>query len=261
MGVTFQNRFFPAVIMAKHLIEDGFLGDLLSFRAAYLHSGSADPDAPLKWKMTASAGGGVLADLGSHVIDLVSDLAGPIEELVAHRQQAFEQRPDPKDPGSLVDVDAEDDVMLLARVRSKTGLEEKTVAGTIEASKIATGAEDELRFELSGVNGAIRFNSLRPGVLETFDAQGVRVSESELHGWTAFDVNRRFEPPATQFPGKKFAIGWPRSHSACLAAYMKAVHAGTEFHPNAVDGLYVQRVMEACRRSWKSGSFERVLQV
>ena len=30
--------------------------------------------------------------------------------------------------------------------------------GTIEASKIATGSDDELRFEIHGDKGALRFN-------------------------------------------------------------------------------------------------------
>ena len=75
-GMTFQNRFFPAVMRARRLVLDGFLGRILNFRAAYLHSGSINPDVPLKWKLSAKAGGGVIADLGSHVLDLVSWLVG-----------------------------------------------------------------------------------------------------------------------------------------------------------------------------------------
>ena len=75
--MTFQNRFFPATMRAKQLIDEGVLGQVLGFRACYLHGGSANPDAPLKWKLTAAAGGGVIADLASHVLDLVDWLIGP----------------------------------------------------------------------------------------------------------------------------------------------------------------------------------------
>ena len=40
-----QNRFFPATLRAKQLMGEGLLGQILSFRASYLHSGSADPEA------------------------------------------------------------------------------------------------------------------------------------------------------------------------------------------------------------------------
>ena len=56
--MTFHNRFYPAMIHARRLVDLGAVGRVLQFRGAYLHSGSADPDAPLRWKLTAAAGGG-----------------------------------------------------------------------------------------------------------------------------------------------------------------------------------------------------------
>ena len=70
--MTLQNRFFPITLRAKLLIEEGKIGDILEFRASYLHSGSSDPKAPLKWKLSGASGGGVVADLGSHVLDLTN---------------------------------------------------------------------------------------------------------------------------------------------------------------------------------------------
>ncbi len=45
--MTFQNRFFPATMRAKQLVESGALGEVLEFRAAYLHAGSADAELPV----------------------------------------------------------------------------------------------------------------------------------------------------------------------------------------------------------------------
>ena len=45
--MTLQNRFLPAPLRAKQLIDEGAIGDVLEFRTAYLHAGSADPKAPL----------------------------------------------------------------------------------------------------------------------------------------------------------------------------------------------------------------------
>ena len=75
--MTFQNRFLPAVMRARQLIAEGRLGRILSFHGAYLHSGSVDPDKPIGWKQDIElSGGGVLLDLGSHVLDLVYYLLG-----------------------------------------------------------------------------------------------------------------------------------------------------------------------------------------
>jgi len=109
--MVLHNRFFPATMRAKAMVEAGFLGDVLSLRAAYLHSGSVDPNAPLKWKLDADlAGGGVLLDLGSHVLDLVQHLVGPVSVLDCRTQIAYPERPVLDDPTRLARVTAEDAV-------------------------------------------------------------------------------------------------------------------------------------------------------
>jgi predicted dehydrogenase len=81
--MTFHLRFNPAVLRAKQLIDEGFLGEPIGFRNSFLHSGSVDPERPMGWKQMASEGGGTLRDLGSHWIDLVDWLAGPLETVLA----------------------------------------------------------------------------------------------------------------------------------------------------------------------------------
>ncbi len=139
------------------------MGQILGFRASYLHGGSASPAAPLKWKLTAASGGGVIADLASHVLDLLDWLIGPFRSLSAATQIAYPERPSPADPSQNLAVDAEDCVMLLARMQSGA-------LGTVEATKIATGTEDELRLEIHGSRGALRFNGMDPHYLEYHDA-------------------------------------------------------------------------------------------
>ncbi len=139
--MTFQNRFFPATMRAKQLIDQVRLGKLLSFRFCYLHGGNADPATPLKWRLTAAAGGGVIADLASHVLDLADWLIGPFRSVMAATQIAYPTRPSLEEPVRQLPVDAEDSVLALARMQSGA-------LGTIEATKIATGSEDEIRFEI-----------------------------------------------------------------------------------------------------------------
>ena len=141
--MTFQNRFFPATMRAKQLIQSGAVGKVLEFRAMYLHGGSANPAAPFKWKLSAAAGGGVIADLASHVLDLVDWLLGPFRSILAASQIAYPQRPSEEDPARKIPVDTEDCVMLLAKMESGA-------MGTLEATKLATGSEDELRLEIHG---------------------------------------------------------------------------------------------------------------
>jgi len=45
--MALQYRFFPATLRAKQLVEAGFVGNVVSFGAAYLHLGSVDPGKPM----------------------------------------------------------------------------------------------------------------------------------------------------------------------------------------------------------------------
>jgi len=249
--MTLQNRFFPATIRAKQLIDEGFLGQLLEFRACYLHAGSADPAAPLKWKLSAAAGGGVIADLASHIMDVIQYLLGDYEALMAATHIAYADRPDAADPARRVNVDAEDCVMLLARMK-QGGL------GQIEATKLATGAEDELRFEIHGSQGALRFNGMDPHHLDIYDATVGDKPAGGRRGWTAVDTGQRYAAPEGGFPGPKFAIGWMRAHAACLYNFLRAVADGRPGEPGLEQGVHIQRLIERVRESARSGSWVTV---
>lgn len=240
--MTFQNRFFPATMRAKQLVDAGALGQILGFRATYLHGGSASPTAPLKWKLTAASGGGVIADLASHVLDLVDWLIGPFRSMSAATQIAYPDRPSPGDPTRRLPVDAEDCVMLLARMQSGA-------LGTIEATKIATGTEDELRLEIHGSRGALRFNGMDPHHLEFHDATSPEGPLGGLRGWNRIDTGQRYPAPAAGFPSPKAATGWIRSHLACLANFLEAVAHERRADPGLEQGVRVQHLMDSVARS------------
>ena len=249
--MTFHLRFFPAVMRAKQLIEEGFLGGVLEFRAAFLHAGSASPKAPLKWKLTKAAGGGVIADLGSHVFDMIHYLLGGYQSISSMTKIAYPKRPSLEDPSLMLEVDAEDSVLMLAKMHSGA-------VGTIEATKLASGAEDELRFEIHGSCGAIRFNSMDPHHLEAYDATLDDKPIGGVKGWTTIDCGQRYPLPATGFPAVKSTLGWIRAHLACLHNFLQAV---AENRPSGVgleQGIYIQRLMDVARRSADEGRWIEV---
>jgi len=154
--MTFQYRFVPAIMRAKQLIDEGLLGEIMSFRAAYLHSGYTDPNRPMSWRLNKKQGGaGALFDLGSHVLDLVRYLCGECEEIFATTQTFIKSRPASKGSNELLAVDVDD--LALVQMKMKNG-----ALGTMEVSRIATGTNDDLRIEIHGREGALRFNLMEP---------------------------------------------------------------------------------------------------
>lgn len=248
VGMTFQWRFFPSTIRAAELVKSGALGRILSFRASYLHAGSADPDAPLKWKLSAAAGGGVIADLSSHVFDLMCSLGAAFTRVQAQTNIAFETRPPlgAHDTEERLRVDAEDYVATLLEARFPGS--ETPAVGTMEASKIATGTEDELKFEVHGTKGALRFDGMAPHYLEHYDATAASP------GWTRLATGQRYGQPANGFPTPKASLGWMRSHIACLAGCLAAFARDEAPQPNGLHGVENMRVLEAVKQSAAGGS-------
>jgi len=237
--MTLQSRFFPATLHAKQMIDEGFLGNVISFRAVYLHSGSVDPKKKMGWKQQKEFGGGVINDLASHVLDVMEHLAGPFESVLAETRILHARRPDAK--GRMADVEGEDQVLML--VRHSNG-----AVGTIEASKIATGANDEVRFEIHGDRGALRFDLMQPNYLEAYDLGAAESPLGGTRGYTRIDTGGRYDPPAV-FPPPKVAIGWLRGHAHCLFNFLSGVSRGEQVEPSLRRGVALQKMLDTVGRS------------
>ncbi|MFO8006697.1 MAG: Gfo/Idh/MocA family oxidoreductase [Candidatus Brocadiia bacterium] len=246
--VALQYRFYPATIRAKQLVEEGRIGPVTHFRAVYLHSGSVDPGKAVNWKSTAAAGGGVIRDLGSHVLDLLGWLIGPFEAVHCQSRIWADERPDSDHPGETMEVDAEEAAVMLLRCPDGA-------FGSVEASKIATGTEDELRFEIHGRQGAMRFNLMQPNYLEYYDEREPAGECGGSRGWKRIAAVQKYPGTGADFPGPKFSIGWIRGHFHSLYCFLKAAAEGTEPSPSLAQGLHLQRVLEAVRTSARRGEW------
>lgn len=248
--MALQYRFFPATLRAKELLSEGRLGKVLSFRASYLHSGSVDPLKPIGWKQDKKfGGGGVLFDLGSHVLDLMYHFLGEYSSVLAHTEVIYKQRPTKS--GELVDIEADDAAYLIVKMRSGA-------SGMIEASKIATGANDELRFEIHGDKGAIRFNLMEPNWLEFYDNSVPEAPLGGLKGYTKIECVQRYAKPGGDFPGPKFSTGWIRAHVHSLYHFLSCVADNMPASPSFAEGAYIQHVMEKAYVSADAGRWVNI---
>mgnify|MGYP001818443993 CR=1 FL=1 len=244
--VAFNYRFLTATLRAKQIIEEGGIGKPICYRASYLHSGSVSPDKAAGWKQLAKYGGVVIVDLGSHIIDLIYYLLGNYSEISAETTILYPTRKDKT--GEIVVVDAEDSFTMMTRM-------ENGCKGTIEASKIATGIDDELRFEIHGEKGAVRFNLMQPNYLEYFSADENDMPYGGNSGFKKIACVQRYESPAGVLPSVKNSIGWLRGHVHSLYKFTESVYNNTPASPSFEEGAYIQKVMEATRQSAGTGSW------
>lgn len=245
--MTFQYRFIPAMQRARQLIESGFLGRVYQFRVAFLHSGNIDPNRPMSWRTDKSRGGGGSSfDLGSHVIDLTRFLLGEFESVQANAEIFINERPIVSGSTECAPVEVDDVFWMHARLKNGA-------VGTIEASKLSTGANDEIRFEVHGEKGAIGFNSMDPNWLDVYDATLPGGDYGGDRGFKRIECVQQYPKPAV-IPGPKFSIGWMRYHIASIYDFVKNVAEGRQSVPSIYDGLLVQKIIEAAYSSNKAGT-------
>jgi len=230
------------VMKAKALIDDGFLGQVYHFRGAYLHAGYTDPTRPRTWR--TDEGGGCLADLGSHIIDLMRYLLGEYEAVRGTTKTWVTERPAPGDPSRMLPVHVDDYVCLQARLRSGA-------IGFIEASRFATGVQDHVEFMIHGEGGALRWQMMDPNYLYAYRAG------SDPEGFTAIPTVQNYPPPSA-LPSPKLPVGWMRFHLHSVLDFMTAVATGQRNTATLHDGARVQAIDHAVRVSADSGAWERV---
>ena len=234
LQIALHNRFFTATMRAKEIIDEGRLGELLSVNCRYLHSGSIDPDKPMGWKQGRD--GGVILDLGSHALDLVTWLTGQMpKEVLCTCNTLYDRRPT-KD-GGICDEIAEDQAVMLMRYQNGA-------IGTVEASKITAGTTDVMLLEITGTKGAVKWNLENPGWLEFYDNTQPEVPLGGMRGYTRIECIGRYPAPGGSFLPSKNAIGWERAHMHSYFCFLDSLVKGTRQSPSIAEGVRLQKLMD-----------------
>lgn len=245
--VTFNFRFFPAVMRARQLIDEGFLGRIFSFRGRYHRSSYIDSAKPMSWRLQREVtGGGALFDLGSHILDLLYYVLGEFNSVHGTLDTLIKERPRAKDSAELAPVDVDDIALLHARLRDGA-------LGTVEVSRMGTGATNDLTFEVFGDRGAIRFDLNEPGSLHVYDT---RAADNPLGGERGF---RKIET-VSRYAGQR-APDWTmtpdfmRAHAECQYQFIRSIWNDSATSPSFADGVHIQKVMAAAERSSANGGW------
>ena len=181
--VCFSYRFKKAARYARDLIAAGRIGKIRHVYTRYLQGwGNPEKDCPRVWRFDhAASGSGTLADLGSHMLDLVRFLTQ--EEYTSFTAQngtfLFERRSaDPAKNGAPEPVDVDDYAHYFASTESG-------IAASFEISRNAFGRGNFQHIEIYGDKGAL--------IYELEDDDTLEICEGADEGSHTF---RRLEIPA-----------------------------------------------------------------
>lgn len=248
--VWYNYRRVPALALAERIVAEGRLGRLYHVRASFLQSW-ANPDEPLTWRFQKRYSGfGAHGDLNAQVVDLVRFITGDefveiqgavaetfVPERFAQPGAAPAGRSGRSTARAKGKVDVDDALLFVGRLARGT-------LGVFEGSRLATGNQNQLRIEINGEGGALKFELEDMNYLWFYD-QTVTGSHA---GWTRILATRAGEHPYT-------GAWWPNGHSLgfehtyinTLADIMASLGGEQPIVPLAdfADAYETQRVLEA----------------
>lgn len=219
-NAVFEYRFLPAISMIKSLINQNKLGRILQFRMMYLH-GSYAEKRPMSWRLSPGIGGALL-DLGPHVIDLAHYLIGPLKNIEGKISTKYSDR----------EVDD------IAQILCET---ESGGSGYVEVSRLSVGSVDDLRVEIHGEKGSVKWNLESMNFIDFFSKDYTPTGYQRIPVFT----NSMDE---TDFPPEKVSSGWLMPHVHCLYNFVKKVENRDYVDNHSAsfsDGLNVQKIIHS----------------
>jgi predicted dehydrogenase len=233
--VGFNYLCNPMMALARELIAGGELGEIRLYRGIHAEDYMMDPASPFTFRHDP-AGGGALADLGSHALATAEYLLGPIARVMGDCVTVHDRRPDGHGGFRAVEVD---DVGR-AFLRFANG-----ATGNIEASWISTGRKMQHDFEIHGTKGALLFTQERFNELHFFsmaDAAGRR-------GFRRMEAGPDHDPYGFFCVAPGHQLGFNDLKTIEIARFLDSV-AGRRSEPfNFRAGARVQALVEAIQDS------------
>jgi predicted dehydrogenase len=236
--IDHELRFHPMRLQLRQMLKEGAIGTLIRIDLTRLGSDRLDPAFPFTWWSDAEKGGGMLGATGSHCIDTARWLVGRLEAVAGQLQIGHHVRVDKE--GRRREVTADDHADML--VRFANGVQGRLVAtglnpGGYGVTTLLTGSDGALKLD-SEDRLWVQRGSAYPG--DEWEAVRPRYTGEDLSSLPS--------------PGP-FAVGsyyLAQTLSTMLPMGDTALPEAASFY----DGLVVQRVLDAVRRSAAEGKWQ-----
>jgi predicted dehydrogenase len=229
-AVGFNYRRLPAVSLMKRMVGDGAVGTIRLVRATWLSDEFVDPAVPFDWRFDRSMGGSTIADLGSHLIDMATWMAGPIAEVSGQSETFTRER-----SGKPVTVDEASSA--LARFESGA-------IGVFEVARTAVRRPCDFTLEINGERGTLVFEYARLNELRFGDGR----DHAELYGMRRIRAEHETHPYARNWWPIGQGVGYGASFVNHLGDLLERWPDGP-WEPDFAQGAAVQAVCEAIERA------------
>jgi predicted dehydrogenase len=153
-AVTHNYTGYPLVRQARQMIASGELGEINAIRACYIQGWlrtrlEASEHKQASWRTDPSKSGaaGCFGDIATHAYNLARYMTGLLPDSISCHLKSFESGRQLDDYGTAV-------------IKFQNG-----ALGTVTASQISHGRENDLFIEIDGTKGALQWRQEEPNVL------------------------------------------------------------------------------------------------
>lgn len=236
--VGFNYRWIPAISLARELIRQGTIGDIIHVQISKDSDSASDPNKG-GWRFFAdSAGHGSLGDVGSHVFDVARSLVGDIVSVSGLVKTIITERPF---NGAMRKVDTDDIWMVQAMF-------ENGATGNFQGSRVLNGHKADFTIEVTGTKAAVRWDQRHMNELALFETRS-----DGLDGYRVIRIGPQHPDHGRFVPVRGHAIGFADLKTIEISRLTKAMAAGESPTPGFSDALAVARIIEAVpQRRWVS---------
>ncbi len=229
--VNFNYRRIPAIELAKQMIKEGQLGEIVSYKGFYQQDWALF-GAPMSWRYEGEMVGKGPLEMGIHITDMAQWLVGDIKEVVSIMDTVVKERKN-RD-GTMAAVTNDDDTVWLARF-------ENGVMGIFEASRAHMGRKNFQWFEINGTKGSIRFELERMNELNVYLSN----DKEDRRGFRNIIVTEEMHKYMKNWWPTGHMLGWEHTVLHQYYEFLKAVEKGEMPSPSFKDGVKAQRVLNA----------------
>ena len=252
----------PVQNLARKLIEEGELGSVTYYRGMFNSDFLGRRDLPFSWRNDkVRAGSGVISDVGAHCFAYFRHLvARPIDEVMCDLRIVFAERPRAESAGSfsldaggaadMVTVDTDD--VATAMFRFGDG-----AIGHMEMSRVSLGRRMEVGYDVTGTEGALRYQYDRINELQLYREAGPQ----ETKGFKRIEMGATDPRYAAFFPVPGIGAGYSDFKVMEAQSFLEAVAAGEPAYPDFRWGAEIQRLIDACILSDAEGRWVKVAEV
>jgi predicted dehydrogenase len=236
VGLNYTTN--PLVQAAREIIASGEIGEAVSFTGRYFEDYMASTDVPFTWRCDRNlAGSGALADLGSHLINMLHFLLGKPKRLCGDCRTVIPLR---RVPATGEERAVENEDIARALIELDSGL-----PATIEISRVASGYKCGLQFEVFGTRGSIAFDQERMNELRVYETD----QPSERAGFKTILAGPAHPDYGSFCPAPGHGLGINDLKVIEVRNLIRAIERNEPFQPDFEEGLRVQQVMAAIEES------------